>query len=299
MEEEKTQFTDYLIKKGIISNDIILELLIDQYRRMPSTIEVVVGKKILPIYKIYKIFESMDHYGFDFQRTAENLDMWTEDCQKSLERERKKYKLPIGQIIVRKKLATTSEMVKLLEEYHTEIYGEPHKPNEMMEDIETTESGSSDFTVEFLAIDEESLTDYLSTVDTEKRSEIEHNILEWEKLHKETEREAEFEKNINFVYREYHTIKGSSKFIRAELIGKIVHEAEGLLSVFKDNFKKISQDTVERMSSVNLSLLDIVWGILDCLYQNHSEEPYWEIETNKEKVLNVITEIEGLKKEIS
>jgi len=298
MSEKRPPFTDFLVERGIISNDIILELLIEQYRKIPSTIEIVVGKKLLPIYKIFKVFKNMDNFGFDFQKTAESLKHWSDDLQAGVEKERKKYKLPIGQIIVRKKLASTKQMVTLLEEYNNLKYGEYERTQGMMLDIEVQKIDTANFEVEFLAIDEDSLTDYLSTVDGEKRNEIEHKIINWEKLCEAGNREKEFEENINFVYREYHTIKGSSRFIRAQLIGKIVHLAEDLLSAFKEKYKDIPKTTVEALSNLNLIIMDIVWDILDCLYKNKSEEPYWEVKGNQEKVKDVINNIYKLKDEI-
>lgn len=299
MSEER--FTDFLVEKGIITKDIILELLIDQYMKIPSTLEIVISKKLLPIYKTFKIFEILDKHGFDFKAAAQELGMWSDEIQEALNKERSRYKLPLGQIIVRRKLATTHQMVEYLEEFNGEKIGElsPHdqrkKEKELFDELSDEIPTADSFEVQFMAIDTESLNDYMGTVDGEKRNEIERLILDWEKLPNDRAREKEVRDNVHSVKREYHTIKGSSRFIRAALIEGITHEAEDLIVEFEDHFFELDEKFKEQMTNLNLRILDVVWDILDCLQKNQSEEPYWEIEQKRQNIFNIVQEMKRLK----
>ncbi len=290
MELDESKFVEFLVDKGIIKKEIILELQIQQYLKIPSTIQLVVNRKLLPIYKIFKTFEKLSEFGFDFERTARELNFWTPEIQQKVEEEKSLYKLTIGQILVGKKITTTREMVDLMEEF-TGVKIDAISTRDMI--LEDTQE--EEFKVNFMPIDIDILDDYLLTVDVEKRLEIEKLILDWEKLPMDRSQEKVMRENVHAVKREYHTIKGSSRFINAALIEKITHHAEDLIDVFEENFYEVDEKTKGDLTSLNLKILDLMWDILENLQKSKSEEPYWEVEENRQNIIKIVKEISRLK----
>jgi|GEM_PF-3105971 len=119
-------FGEFLVDKGLITEDQLLEVVMQQVASAPSLPELLRKLDLLPGRDLLKVFKRQAQRGLEFRTAAQSLGLWSEELEekvrKSLSLERK----PIGEILVSQGVLQQKELPYLLDEYFSLLRSGKH-----------------------------------------------------------------------------------------------------------------------------------------------------------------------------
>lgn len=114
-------FGDYLVSKGIIKQESLIDALVEQIRHLPSIPEIIFDKKLLPCSDFIKAFAIQNEKQFDFRRACQELSVWNDEIEALVIKEIQRVRLPLGQILIKKGYADLATITKALDEFLSKI----------------------------------------------------------------------------------------------------------------------------------------------------------------------------------
>lgn len=110
-------FGEYLVSKGIVNEDCLVETLITQVRGLPSVAEILFEKKALPAKTFLRAFEVQHEKKVDFRQACRELSVWTEDLDALVAKAVQERKTPLGQLLVKEGHTDITTLTKALDEF--------------------------------------------------------------------------------------------------------------------------------------------------------------------------------------
>ncbi len=153
------------------------------------------------------------------------------------------------------------------------------------------------YNVTFTDLDEAMISDFAESFDETRFHDIETALLKFEKTSLTTHDMPILEEDMRDLYRELHSIKGTSRFISAELTERIIHSAEDLLGFVQKFSSKISNEDFEKVISLLLQAIDLAWQLRSSLCTVNSEKSFWHDSTRQAKYREVLGQMHALKKD--
>lgn len=277
-------FGEYLLESGLITEGQLLDAVFEQIKDLPTWAEVIRSRGWMSESDLLRIFATQAKCNLDFRVAAKQCDLWNDELDQKVEAELQKIRSPIGHILIRKGLISLDRLSSALTNFGelSKALAEIPKPEATL--IPFPEANASPvatdlpFIPEFCSIEGPVVGEYAELLNEDKRGEIEKTILQWES----TQGEA-LEESLRNMYREYHTIKGSARFLKANLTEKLIHETEEILSLSTRFASRLNASDFERLTSVNLAVCDLIWELRDALSQTGSEESFWLAQETQQK----------------
>jgi hypothetical protein len=122
-------------------------------------------------------------------------------------------------------------------------------------------------------IDRSVLTDFLEFFDEHQRNNIETLILS-----AKSKSGKELGYVFNSLYREFHSLKGSSRFCKLKLFEMITHHLEGLISDIQQKVTSFDKATRDQFEESLLLGMDLLWELKNLIHESKSEK---SIERNR------------------
>lgn len=288
-------FGDYLIEKGLVTEERLVEALLDQVKALPTVAEIVVEKSWLDKGSILKVFGLQSSRNLEFRQACKELGLWKDQYDFEIKKEITRQRTPLGHLLCKAGVLSAEILSKNLEEFIAlQSTGKaPESPAPVVElpKIEVAPTIPEEvLNPEFQKVDESIAADYFELLNDDKRAELEKDVLVWETLGRDPSGQnlQDIDASFQRVYRDYHTIKGSARFIRADLSEKIIHRAEDLISFCKRFSQYLAPADFEKLTSLNLKVFDLVWDLRDRLRGEGSEESFWTNEAQRSHFLEVL-----------
>jgi hypothetical protein len=113
-----TLFGEFIVERGLLPKEQVLEALIYQIASRSSVAEIVYDNALLGIDEQLKILAYQHYSGADYKSSGETLGFWTHEieCQTSI-LEAKKGPLPLGEVLVRLGFFNVNQMTLALQDF--------------------------------------------------------------------------------------------------------------------------------------------------------------------------------------
>ncbi len=300
-------FGEYLLEKKVLTPDQLLGCLVAQVREMPSIASVVFDRKLLSPEAMLKVFSHQAHTQLEFRPAAIALGFWTESIAATVLRELQAARTPIGQWIVRQGICDFKTITANLDEFLATEVGEhpsqnppflkavapsalPQAPPLKAPVAVEAPATSLVFDLGGEQVEQSLLSDYLEMANDDLRSELEQCIVAWE-IDCKVGAFEKVEANFRTVYRQYHTVKGGARFIKAPVTEKLIHQSEELLSYCQKKVSALSPDNVEFLTALNLKVVDLIWELRNALARDFTEANLWQQQGFKDKYTQLHTQL--------
>jgi hypothetical protein len=113
-----TLFGQFIVEKGLLPKEQVLEALIYQIASRSSLAEIVYDNALLGIDEQLKILAYQQYSGSDYKNSAETLGFWTPEIEsQTLLLDAKKGPPPLGEVLVRLGFFSISQMTLALQEF--------------------------------------------------------------------------------------------------------------------------------------------------------------------------------------
>ncbi len=110
-------FGDFLVEKGIISREKLLDGLVEQADGLPSTLHLISTSKLLSEDQIFQALDAQVQKCLDFKEACKALGFWDSSKEAALQTKIAEARIPFGQILVRKGLVDLVALTKAFDEF--------------------------------------------------------------------------------------------------------------------------------------------------------------------------------------
>lgn len=110
-------FGEYLVSKGIVSDEVLVDALLGQIRGLPSVAEIVFEKRAIPPSTMLKAFEIQHEKNVDFRQACRELAVWTDELDAMVSAQVQTQKVPLGQLLVKSGKTDVVTLTKALDEF--------------------------------------------------------------------------------------------------------------------------------------------------------------------------------------
>ncbi len=113
-------FGQYLVEKGVITEELLVRALIAQTKALPTLAEAALEKKLLTSTDIYELFKIQSQESVGFMEAAQIAGVWSEKQQGQLEECLAKARVPLGQVLVQMG-ARLEDIMRALDEFLSKV----------------------------------------------------------------------------------------------------------------------------------------------------------------------------------
>lgn len=114
-------FGEFLVEKGVISQENLVEALIDQIATTPPLCQVIFQKNILPTAKIFEAFRFQQDHQVEFMSACQSIGAWTQNVQDKTFQAIDEIRKPLGHILVNKGLIDLKKLTNMLDEFLSQL----------------------------------------------------------------------------------------------------------------------------------------------------------------------------------
>ena len=121
-------FGNFLVERGLITTDQLVQALIEQARALPPVFQIVYERGHLPTDQWLKVFELQVREHIDFAVACQRLGLWTPELASVVQAELQRTRIPLGHLLLKAKAIDLSNLTKALDEYLSRIEIAPAIP---------------------------------------------------------------------------------------------------------------------------------------------------------------------------
>jgi len=110
-------FGEYLVEKGLIEKSQLVDALIEQIEQQPSIVRCVRDGNLLSTDEILETLKFQIEHQLSFLEAAKKLSFWTEEKTAALVTGLSVNRLPLGEILVSKKILDVVTLTRALDDF--------------------------------------------------------------------------------------------------------------------------------------------------------------------------------------
>ena len=288
---------ELLVSQKFLTKNQYLQIMMEGAAKVGHPEKFCFFEKWLTEEELLSILHLEVEKGLSFKVAATQCGVWNE----LLEKRYHEYETSIIRYIQKALSQETGISLKIIAAAFKQLESVTHQDDVPVESFiapPAPEIQNLELEVQFEDIEAVMASDFSETFDDARYRSIEGTLLLLEKQTQEGLEITLLEEEMRNLYRDLHTIKGSSRFIYAQLIEKIIHASEDLLGFSQKFLKQIEKSDLEKVFSFLLEAAEIAWKIREILIVNLSEKSFWDNSSSKEQYLSVYKKMIEFKKSL-
>lgn len=295
------QFATYLLKSNLISKEQLKKVLILQFTRSTSLVEVLLNSSFCNLENFLISLDLFEKNKLDLLETLETNNFLSLESKDKILSQYKESLIPLWTLLVQDEICNYHQARSWYENYlkeledlqkqkktnETSTIQESHKSSKISSKEDTHQgmlnpSQTPIPNIEIKILDALMLSELLEAFDETKRSEIEQTIINFSK-----NSDVEI---LRSLYRELHTLKGTSRFIKANASEYLIHQLESLVQESIRYFNLMNDSLKLKVEEDLLLGLDLIWDLRTDI-QLHDHEKCWLDKNWQKKVFILIENI--------
>lgn len=110
-------FGQFLVDQKLISEEVLLECLLEQIATIPATCQLIKEKKLLTNQQILAALEAQSTRGLGFKEACKGLGVWTDALEAQIKKEILAIRPPLGNILLKRGQISLPSLTKALDEF--------------------------------------------------------------------------------------------------------------------------------------------------------------------------------------
>ncbi len=271
-------FGEYLVAKGIVSIEALVEALVEQIQTVPSVAEIIFKNKALPAKSMLQAFAMQHQKQIDFREACRNLKLWSPELDLLIVRELAEVRVPLGQILIKKGLADLTTITKALDEYLSRI---ETPPENTVSPPENTGPRSGE-------MDPILLEEYLQNLSDEV---LERMIDQFELLKISAEEGVTEGQRMDRIKTDLHFIRGLMRCVQIQKMEGLVAQLETCCLNLKCAPEFSPGPGVPSFAELGVACIGMIREFNADLVNSCSEEHWFKKETNTARFDSLLTNI--------
>jgi len=280
-------FGEFLIEKGIISNDNLVEVLVEQIAATPPLCQLVFDKKILPPSSIFSAFRYQQENQVEFMQACKALGLWTGEVQEKTNRYLEEIRKPLGQLLVKKGYIDLKKLTKMLDEFLSQMSMEPQlkvEPQQLPPVVEMAPVEPAPVQARPVMIAEPEfqpgiLMELDETFD-EKKRKIVRVAISLARDNAGTDA-AVCKKLFQDVYKIVHSLNGLLSLLALERLSEILSAMENYLGVAQSKLSSASKEEIVRDCDLLIKAIEMAWALRVSIITHATENAFLYEDNNQ------------------
>lgn len=300
---KKKLFGDYLVGKKLLTEDQLLDILIEQLRDQPSIAEIIHEGTLLPRHQQLDILRIQNQDHCSYQQACEKLGVWTNELQQQVTTASEAKRTPIGQLLVKNTTLKFSDLAKALDDYlvddsHPITVAIPEVKPDMIEPLAVKVSKAQTTNTELpnfentLPVESLLLVELLNIIHDSKLYHIESNFNFLKSCLSMPDAESRWDELIHTLVSDIKLMKESARFVRAELTENIFQTMELAVSELSWGYATARPANCMVLFEACKAAFIVVRGIRSALIEHGLEKTYWDKPENQKEYHDAIKSIQ-------
>ncbi len=292
-------FGEFLVEKGVISEENLVDALIEQLVNTPPLCQIIHQKNILTPHKIFEAFRFQQENQVEFMQACKAIGAWTQDVQDKVFVSLDEIRKPLGHILVSKGLLDLKKLTNMLDEFLSQISAvNIIKPAEsIVVSAPVTEEEPEAVTVAYLDEDlAESfqlgiLMELDETFDEKKKKMVRIAL----SLIKDNAGGdvAICKKLLSDVFMIIHSLNGLLGLLAVDKLSEILNAVEERLTRIQPGFSERSKEQVLKDTEILMKGIDLAWSLRVSIIANKNERVFFSEEANRKQFSQVTLGLKG------
>lgn len=311
-------FGEYLVKKGFISSQDLIDAFLDQIMHLPPLPKLIYDQKLLTNDQIMQAFIFQQEESVDFASACKKLGFWTNEFNSKLESIYEELRVPFGQFLIQNGALDIKTLIKTLDEFLSQAErpakkekidnltvtdpafesGVTSKPAKLSvaqvvveQPVKTNATAPNDevmniptsqcnlvFKVAALDATAREVCDFYTSG---KKDELDNLLTLIRQNVTVKELASDF---LQDVLKNIHTLKGVARFSKAEIIDYICNSVETLLTNYLKSSFFGTKEVGEQMCIMITKSLPLLFEVRNSISEFKTEANFWNNIDNRKKL---------------
>jgi hypothetical protein len=303
---ERILFGEYLIQKGLLDAPTVLGLLVEQIKGQPSVAEIVYSNSLLSETQQLEVLRTQSRTGWDYQQACVDLKLWNDSLATTIMEKSSQGRMPLGQMIVTRGLVGFADLTRVLDEFvgmcesdgapavppakappsvpavenkslsraapaTAAAVGSAPAPSQVSQPAQA--SAVIDAEPQFTSIDPALLTEFFEVLPEARSQEVATITASWIAKAAQGSDDA-VEMEFRALAREMESIHAAARFVRAELIERLMRQGQVLAENVSKN-EGVFGECVNEIAGACNAIYEAAWSLRSSLALECSEKVMW------------------------
>ena len=267
-------FGQFLVEKKIITEDVLLESLIEQIENSQSVLKISFEKKLIPQKNILEILSVQQKEGCDFKSAAKQLNFWNDSFDKTIMDILKVTRKSLGEILINNGKIDLKKLTESLDEFLSQ-------KNDLSEELKE----------DFVTIDLENLMEFRDQFDERKLKAIK-SALVFVKDNVANDLDSRL-KMFSNAFKIIQAISGYLFILKLNLLHNLIDKIARVLS---DYIEKSSSYLGKEVFIADLLIraINLSWDLRESIMDNQTESKFYLDEKSKKYYIETMKSLESI-----
>jgi hypothetical protein len=264
-------FGQFLVSKGIISEDTLVDALIEQVTQLPSLLQLVRSMNLIPSAVLLTVFDKQSAKQLEFKHACHELGLWSAEIDIAIKKALEEARIPLGQILLKKSVTDLQTLTKALDEFLSHLEVEKAQTGDLPKTPGQSISGSNDHAPQAnIALDPVLVEELLAYLTEERLVNLGtlfgHLTNDNIKSNKELQ-----DKALKQLFSEGRSIRGLLRFVRLEKAEALVARLEAVLLKSMEQSASGDLHLLEELSDLGKNVTELLVKLKGYLVQSASD----------------------------
>jgi hypothetical protein len=293
-------FGEFLVEKGVITEENLVDALIEQLANTPPLCQVIRQKKILSTQKIFEAFRFQQDNQVEFMQACKAIGSWTQEVQERVFTSLDEIRKPLGHILVSKGLIDLKKLTNMLDEFLSQIsVANIPKPVEVSIVAPTPVIEPEIAAVATPYVDEDLTECYqpgilmeLDEIFDEKKKKMVRIALSLVKDNAGGDL-AICKKLLSDVFKIVHGLNGPLGLLALDKLSELLNAVEERLVRIQPVLSERSREQVINDTDILTKGIDMAWILRMSILANQNERVFFSEESNRKQFDQLTQELKG------
>jgi hypothetical protein len=278
-------FGEFLVEKGVITEENLVDALIEQLANTPPLCQVIHQKNILSCAKIFEAFRFQQDNQVEFMQACKAIGAWTQEVQEKAFNSLDDMRKPLGHILVSKGLIDLKKLTNMLDEFLSQLSMAPAvapMPTPIPIPIPAPVAAALIETEELMESYQPGILMELDETFDEKKRKMVRVALSLVKDNAGSDNTI-CKKLMGDVFKIVHGLNGLLGLLALDKLSELLTEMEQYLSAIQPKLLERSKEQLVRDTEVLTKGIDLAWGLRMSIMNNATERTFFEDEQNSQQ----------------
>ncbi len=293
-------FGEFLVEKGIITKDNLVDALVEQVSSTPPLCQIVFENNIIDSQKLFEIFRHQQDYSSDFISSCKTLGCWSQEVQFKINACLDELRKPLGHILVSRGWIDLKKLTHMLDEFLSQLTVQIPKTEPVAVQIKTPEisvpivvsvpASSTDDLLE--TIQPGILSEFDETFD-EKKKKMVRVALSLIKDNLEADPNV-CKKLFSDILKILTTLNDQLAMLALEKITELLSAMIGAITKINASQGTLSKDKLSQSTAELTKAIDLAWTLKQSILTEATERSFFSDQVQRQIFDTQISTLKGL-----
>jgi len=295
-------FGKFLVEKGVISQDSLVDALIEQIANTPPLCQVIYKNKIIATPKIFEAFRFQQDHQVEFMQACISIGAWTKEVQEKVYSVLDEVRKPLGHILVSKGLIDLKKLTMMLDEFLSQLSAplegtavpipEPVVPEPLLQEVVEIEEIPLADTSEMVEAYQPGILMELEETFEEKKRKIVKVALMLIKDNAAVDPEI-CKKLFQDIFKIVHTLNGLLGLLALDKLSELLTSMETYLLAILPEIPQRSAEQLLTDTQLLSKGIEMAWSMRTSILEHANEKTFFNELSSQNDFFNLTKTLKG------